>query len=147
MVTLPHSSLLFRCVDLRGPSTVRALISPPPKHKLEAVLVHRSVTGSLPRETQVDFNPFAAVAQPRAHSMATNGENSSFHPRAVGTEHPSVTNSVAHELEEVLPGQRVSVFTLNGKKYFVGVQLATLLKRETFNLYRSMKIKNVGVSR
>jgi hypothetical protein len=59
----------------------------------------------------------------------------------------SGTTSNSHELEEVLPGQRVSVFTCSGKKFFVGVQLATLLHRETFNLYRSMKIKHVQISR
>lgn len=67
--------------------------------------------------------------------------------RSSKAENASSSGQYAHELEEVFPGGRVSVFTDEGKKYFVGVQLAALLKRETFNLYRSMKIKNVGVSR
>lgn len=67
--------------------------------------------------------------------------------RSSKTDHANSNSQYSHELEEVVPGGRVSVFADTGKKYFVGVQLATLLKRETFNLYRSMKIKNVGVSR
>lgn len=66
--------------------------------------------------------------------------------RPATTEEPP-TPRMHCELEEIIPGHPISVFTCNDKKYFVGVQLANLLKRETFNLYRSLKIKNVLVSR
>ena len=52
-----------------------------------------------------------------------------------------------HNFEEILPGQVATVVAFDNRKYLIGAQLATLLKRETFNLYRSMKIKNVIVSR
>ena len=52
-----------------------------------------------------------------------------------------------HELQEIRPGHSVSICTFDDRMYFIGVQLAALLKRETFNLYRSMKIRNVAVSR
>jgi len=41
----------------------------------------------------------------------------------------------------------MSVLTVDGKEYMIGVQIAQLLKRETFNLYRSLKIKGIDVLR
>jgi hypothetical protein len=41
----------------------------------------------------------------------------------------------------------LSIVTLEHEKYLVGVQIATLLKRETFNMYRSMKIKEIPIRR
>ena len=44
-------------------------------------------------------------------------------------------------------GKKLSVVKLTGNKYLIGVQIAALLQRETFNMYRSMKIKNVQLIR
>jgi hypothetical protein len=44
-------------------------------------------------------------------------------------------------------GKSMSVLTVDGKDYLIGVQIAQLLKRETFNLYRSLKIKGIDVLR
>lgn len=44
-------------------------------------------------------------------------------------------------------GKRLSVIRLDGEEYLIGVQIASLLKRETFNMYRSMKIKNITIQR
>lgn len=44
-------------------------------------------------------------------------------------------------------GHLLSVVTLDDEKYLVGVQIASLLKRETFNMYRSMKIKEISIRR
>jgi len=44
-------------------------------------------------------------------------------------------------------GKKLTVVTVEGQKYLIGVQIAALLKRETFNMYRSMKIKNIRIKR
>ena len=44
-------------------------------------------------------------------------------------------------------GKKLSVVRLEGEDYLIGVQIATLLRRETFNMYRSMKIKNIHIKR
>ena len=44
-------------------------------------------------------------------------------------------------------GKRLSVIRLDGEEFLIGVQIASLLKRETFNMYRSMKIKNILIQR
>lgn len=44
-------------------------------------------------------------------------------------------------------GKKLSVVYFDGNKYLIGVQIAALLKRETFNMYRSMKIKNIRIKR
>jgi len=44
-------------------------------------------------------------------------------------------------------GASFSVVTMEDQEYLIGVQIAHFLKRETFNLYRSMKIKNLDVIR
>jgi hypothetical protein len=41
----------------------------------------------------------------------------------------------------------LSIFTVNGVKYLVGVQVARLLKRKTFNMYRCMKKKKIPIRR
>jgi len=41
----------------------------------------------------------------------------------------------------------MSVFTLAERDFLIGVQIAVLLKRETFNLYRSIKIKGIELVR
>jgi len=42
-------------------------------------------------------------------------------------------------------GKRMSTVMMGGKEYLIGVQIAHFLKRETFNLYRSMKLSNVEI--
>lgn len=49
--------------------------------------------------------------------------------------------------KETLWGRSQTVISIANKKYLVGVQIAKLLKRETFNLYRSMKVKGIEVAR
>lgn len=44
-------------------------------------------------------------------------------------------------------GKKMSILTINGQKYMIGVQIASLLQRETYNLYRSMKVKKITVLR
>jgi len=44
-------------------------------------------------------------------------------------------------------GKNMSVLTLGDREFLIGVQIAQLLKRETFNLYRSLKIKGIDVIR
>jgi len=48
---------------------------------------------------------------------------------------------------QTLFGQSMSVFTLAERDFLIGVQIAVLLKRETFNLYRSIKIKGIELVR
>jgi len=43
--------------------------------------------------------------------------------------------------------KRMSVLHFDGKKWLIGVQVASLLQRETYNLYRSLKIKGIYVKR
>eukprot|EP01096_Ripella_sp_DP13-Kostka_P002373 TRINITY_DN1319_c0_g1_i4.p1 TRINITY_DN1319_c0_g1~~TRINITY_DN1319_c0_g1_i4.p1 ORF type:complete len:266 (+),score=112.03 TRINITY_DN1319_c0_g1_i4:379-1176(+) len=52
----------------------------------------------------------------------------------------------SHKTEKLF-GRRLSVVSFEEKRWLIGVQLATLLQRETFNMYRSMKIKNIGIQR
>jgi len=44
-------------------------------------------------------------------------------------------------------GKNVSIIVIESRKYLIGVQVAKLLKRETFNLYRSMKVKGIEIIR
>jgi len=48
---------------------------------------------------------------------------------------------------EVLFGKRFTVVSFEGDRWLIGVQISSLLSRETYNLYRSLKIKNVTVKR
>ena len=62
----------------------------------------------------------------------------------------STINSIPYEVihkRMVVFGKRMSVLRLEGVDFLIGVQIATLLKRETFNMYRSMKIKNIKIQR
>ena len=54
--------------------------------------------------------------------------------------------------KEVVCGKKITVFTIHGDdgrpaKYLIGVQVSKILRRQTFNLYRSLKLKGVGVIR
>lgn len=44
-------------------------------------------------------------------------------------------------------GKKLSVVRFQDDKYLIGVQVASLLQRETFNMYRSMKIKKINLVR
>lgn len=46
------------------------------------------------------------------------------------------------ELDESL-----TVLNYDGRKWLIGVQVAAALNRETFNMYRSMKVKGVDLTR
>lgn len=50
-------------------------------------------------------------------------------------------------VREPLFGKNLSVVIIEERKYLIGVQIAKLLKRETFNLYRSMKVKGIEIVR
>eukprot|EP00007_Cunea_sp_BSH-02190019_P003018 CAMPEP_0174234776 /NCGR_PEP_ID=MMETSP0417-20130205/4432_1 /TAXON_ID=242541 /ORGANISM="Mayorella sp, Strain BSH-02190019" /LENGTH=386 /DNA_ID=CAMNT_0015313187 /DNA_START=275 /DNA_END=1435 /DNA_ORIENTATION=+ len=59
----------------------------------------------------------------------------------------TATGEMRHRLVKVF-GNQLSVFiSCDGMEHLVGVQLASVLKRETFNMYRSMKIKEIPVLR
>jgi len=71
---------------------------------------------------------------------------------------PSISpqpNSPVHYLNSQLKnhtkreyfGQSFSVVSMDDQEFLIGVQIAQYLKRETFNLYRSMKIKNLEIVR
>jgi len=57
------------------------------------------------------------------------------------------TPNVWKHNKENLFGKSFSVVYIKEKKYLIGVQVAKLLNRETFNLYRSMKVKAIEVIR
>jgi len=50
------------------------------------------------------------------------------------------------EYEELF-GTRMAVVTMDGKQYLIGLEVAHLLNRETFNLYRSMKMRKIEIIR
>ncbi len=58
----------------------------------------------------------------------------------------AATKGWSHRWKTVF-GKSMSVLTVADKEYLIGVQIAQLLKRETFNLYRSLKIKGIDVLR
>lgn len=43
--------------------------------------------------------------------------------------------------------QQLSVFSVADQDYVLGVQIANLLNRETFNLYRSLKVRSASPDR
>lgn len=57
-----------------------------------------------------------------------------------------VPGTMDHRREKIY-GKKMSVLTFSGQKYLIGVQIAHLLQRETYNLYRSMKVKKIPVVR
>ena len=59
---------------------------------------------------------------------------------------PSLLGDISHKRISAF-GKRLSVIRLDGEEFLIGVQIASLLKRETFNMYRSMKIKNISIQR
>lgn len=48
---------------------------------------------------------------------------------------------------EFLYGKNMTIVDIWGHKFFIGVQVAKLLRRETFNLYRSLKISGTEIIR
>ena len=71
-------------------------------------------------------------------------------PAQVPVVHPAVAPRAPGNLEhkkQKFYGKKMSVITLNNQKYMIGVQIAHLLQRETYNLYRSMKVKNLSIAR
>lgn len=54
--------------------------------------------------------------------------------------------NLEHKREKIY-GKKMSILTINGQRYLIGVQIAHLLQRETYNLYRSMKVKRITVIR
>ncbi len=79
------------------------------------------------------FAPLTAPAEQSHQGMMVLGSNLEF--------------SNWHFVKENLWSRATSVIMIAERKYLVGVQIAKLLKRETFNLYRSMKVKGIEVVR
>lgn len=52
--------------------------------------------------------------------------------------------NLEHHRQKIF-GKKMSILTIDGQKYMIGVQIASLLHRETYNLYRSMKVKKMSV--
>lgn len=46
---------------------------------------------------------------------------------------------------QIFHSEKLSILTIGNENYMIGVQIAHLLKRETFNLYRSLKVKGIRV--
>jgi hypothetical protein len=59
---------------------------------------------------------------------------------------PRAPGNLEHKKQKFY-GKKMSIITLNNQKYMIGVQIAHLLQRETYNLYRSMKVKNLTIAR
>lgn len=62
------------------------------------------------------------------------------------TDTQSLLGDISHKRISAF-GKRLSLIKLDGEEFLIGVQIASLLKRETFNMYRSMKIKNIIIQR
>lgn len=53
--------------------------------------------------------------------------------------------NMEHKYQKI-HGEKMSVLTIEGQEYLIGVEIASLLQRETYNLYRSMKgVKKITV--
>eukprot|EP01103_Thecamoeba_quadrilineata_P018785 TRINITY_DN7361_c0_g1_i1.p1 TRINITY_DN7361_c0_g1~~TRINITY_DN7361_c0_g1_i1.p1 ORF type:complete len:281 (-),score=43.88 TRINITY_DN7361_c0_g1_i1:63-905(-) len=59
----------------------------------------------------------------------------------------TATTSPIQILYETEFDTKLCVLVLDHKKWYIGVEIANLLQRETYNLYRSMKVKNIPVRR
>eukprot|EP01103_Thecamoeba_quadrilineata_P017977 TRINITY_DN6615_c0_g1_i1.p1 TRINITY_DN6615_c0_g1~~TRINITY_DN6615_c0_g1_i1.p1 ORF type:complete len:205 (-),score=24.43 TRINITY_DN6615_c0_g1_i1:50-628(-) len=44
-------------------------------------------------------------------------------------------------------GQNLCILIFDQERYYIGVEIAQLLQRETYNLYRSLKVKNITLRR
>lgn len=55
------------------------------------------------------------------------------------------TQQFKNAITKELFGKKMTVVTWNAQQYLIGVQIAHYLKRETFNLYRSMKLANIDI--
>jgi len=56
------------------------------------------------------------------------------------------TTMFSYRKEKELFGKKMTVVKMNNNiDYLIGVQIAHFLKRETFNLYRSMKLNNIDI--
>jgi len=53
---------------------------------------------------------------------------------------------IPHATQEI-NGKQITVVWIDDRRWMIGVQVAFLLERETYNLYRSMKVKNIEVRR
>jgi len=53
---------------------------------------------------------------------------------------------IPHAVQEI-NGKKITVVWVNDRRWMIGVQVASLLERETYNLYRSLKVKNIEVKR
>lgn len=73
----------------------------------------------------------------------------SFYPTGLHRYVPSAIvrhGDVTHTWRKLF-GALMSVVCVREQKYLIGVQVAALLNRETFNMYRSMKIKHIQTAR
>jgi hypothetical protein len=84
-------------------------------------------------------------------SLAAAVSSSAAAPSPVPTMKNTTTilkapGNLEHKRQRIY-GKKMSVLTIDNKKYLIGVQIAHLLQRETYNLYRSMKVKNLTIAR
>src|SRR5438045_775185 len=48
---------------------------------------------------------------------------------------------------QLINGHQLTVLWVDDEHWLIGVQVAALLERETYNLYQSMKVKNIALRR
>lgn len=84
-------------------------------------------------------SPAAAHDAPSSPTQLLGSSSSDSMP--AGTESAQFKNALTRELF----GRKMTVITWQSKQYLIGVQIAHYLKRETFNLYRSMKLANIDI--
>eukprot|EP00013_Stygamoeba_regulata_P028611 CAMPEP_0177663238 /NCGR_PEP_ID=MMETSP0447-20121125/19800_1 /TAXON_ID=0 /ORGANISM="Stygamoeba regulata, Strain BSH-02190019" /LENGTH=286 /DNA_ID=CAMNT_0019169023 /DNA_START=66 /DNA_END=926 /DNA_ORIENTATION=+ len=85
---------------------------------------------------------FSSISPLKAHDFPLDC-------RPFTTFKPAATDSpvaIDHE-KRLIFGEQLTVVTYMQKQWLVGVQIASFLGRETFNMYRSMKIKKVRMQR
>jgi hypothetical protein len=96
--------------------------------------------------------PSVAVPARRQSSLPTyqlSTTHRSFYPTGLHRRVPSAIvrhGDVTHTWRKLF-GALVSVVCVHEEKFLIGVQVAALLNRETFNMYRSMKIKHIQTTR
>lgn len=105
------------------------------------LLGNGAATGSFP-----DFSLGLSTAAPSSPNSSASASRSSANLRG-STQTLNSNFRTWQHLREPLFGKNLSVVLIEERKFLIGVQIAKLLKRETFNLYRSMKVKGIEIVR
>eukprot|EP01101_Sappina_pedata_P003461 TRINITY_DN1378_c0_g1_i1.p1 TRINITY_DN1378_c0_g1~~TRINITY_DN1378_c0_g1_i1.p1 ORF type:complete len:297 (-),score=85.32 TRINITY_DN1378_c0_g1_i1:386-1276(-) len=96
-----------------------------------------------------EYNPIAAQHQQAPTSNNTHaGDLSPQSKASVGSPSANLASkmNIPHAIQEI-NGKQITVVWIDERRWMIGVQVAALLERETYNLYRSMKVKNIEVRR